>query len=149
MLKLNLIYHETKHKNGILRIENFFSDSNFVKEDIQFNFENQLKNKGVVYGFCFHFFFLLFLFSFIKLSLMDPGGISQEYNDIYNVSNYYEYYLGFYNKILLRKNDLNESVSNVSNNSVKENYMLFATFKSSKLLQEKAKKIELEYNNNK
>jgi hypothetical protein len=40
------------------------------------------------------------LYSFIWLSLMDSGGISKEYNDIYNVSKYYEYFLRFYYKFL-------------------------------------------------
>jgi ABC-type multidrug transport system permease subunit len=65
MIKQNLIYHETKNKNGILRIENFISDSNFLKENINFNFDNKFTNKGIIYGFFFNFFFLLFLYSFI------------------------------------------------------------------------------------
>jgi len=140
-IELNGLNNEKKNIN--LRFEYYKCNDNMRKEIIDFDYKNHITNKGLIYAIIFHLFFMLFLYSFIKLSIMNPGIISDEYNDVFNISKYYEYYIRFYNKILLDKKTINESYNK---DLIKENYTPFVQIKSSSLLQKKVKNIELANN---
>lgn len=65
----------------------FYNAENFSEI---FNILNN--NQAFFYFLHFHYFFLIFLYSILKLSIINPGRNSKEYHDIYNIRNYFNFY---------------------------------------------------------
>lgn len=94
--KVNIIIHENSSSKGFLRIENFISDENLENNHFMASINDSiLNNKGIIFTIIFHIFFVLFVYSFIKLSLMNPGFLSSQYVDLYNIKQYHDFYQAY------------------------------------------------------
>lgn len=91
-------------------------------------------NKGFNYLLLFNLFYLLFLFSICRLSIMDPGHFEKGYVDVYNLKknseNYYRYCQNFNRKEEnVNMTNKNNIVQENKNNILLENFKLYLSSK--------------------
>ena len=78
----------------------------------------------------FHYFFLVFLYSLLKLSIINPGKNSQDYHNIYNLRTYFNFYY-----LYCEKEDKLNRVNKTSSNNEESLLDILNKFIDSKMKQ--------------
>jgi hypothetical protein len=94
-------------------------------------------NTAVFYFTIFHIVFFIFIYTFLKTALMDPGRVHERYAQIYSIEKYYEIHDAYYQKYVCSLTD-NLGAAPILNKHKKQKLSaFFIDLKSSKALSDR------------
>lgn len=139
LLLITLVYYIVTFESIMPMYEaeltNRFDISNKITKNNK-GLNTSFGNRGVMYLYIFNFVVVMFLFSFLRTALMDPGKYSKEYIELYSLTKYHEMYNNYYLNMIFTKRKKSSEIS--TNNSILEFPNM--NLKSSLLLKKNADK---------